>query len=75
MFDELEESKKSEAKEKEITKADTEEEPIEIKKSPQVSQVQNPDAQGQKSDRQFFNTSFNSVQYSYALSNHILFIG
>ena len=61
---ELEESKKSVAKEKEITKADTDEEPKEIKKSPQVSQVQYPDAQGQKSDRQFFNTSFNSVHAS-----------
>ena len=61
---ELEESKKSVAKEKEITKADTDEEPKEIKKSPQVSQVEHPDAQGQKSDRQFFNTSFNSVHAS-----------
>ncbi len=61
---ELEESKKSEVKEKETKKTETKEEPKEAKQSSQVFQVQNPDAQSQKNDRQFFNTSFNSVHAS-----------
>ena len=61
---ELRESKKSELKDEEITKTETKEEPKEAKESLEVSQAQNPDTQGQKNDRQFFNTSVASVHAS-----------
>jgi len=61
---ELRESKKPELKDEEITKTETKEEPKEAKESLEVSQAQNPDTQGQKNDRQFFNTSVASVHAS-----------
>jgi pyruvate dehydrogenase E2 component (dihydrolipoamide acetyltransferase) len=61
---ELRESKKPELKDEEITKTEPKEEPKEAKESLEVSQAQNPDTQGQKNDRQFFNTSVASVHAS-----------